>query len=60
MGYVTVTQKEGFVVSAQKGVWLYALLALPLIVSTLGILVVLEFSERRRQRRNFLGGFMQG
>ncbi len=59
LGYVTVAQKGGFVVSAQKGVWLYALLAFPLILSTLGILVVLEISEKRRQRRSFLGRFMQ-
>ena len=59
MGYVTVKQNEGFVISAQKGVWLYALLAFPLILSTLSILVVLEPLERRRQRRFSLEGLVQ-
>ena len=59
MGYVTVPQNKGFVVSAQKGVWLYALLAFPLILSTLGILFLLEISEKRRQRMSSSAGLMQ-
>lgn len=49
MGYVTVNHEAGFAVSAEKGLWLYLVLAFPLMASTMAALVLFELVGNRKQ-----------
>ena len=51
MGYVSVAPHDGFEVIADKGIWLWVVFAIPLIISMLLILRTWEFMERQRQRQ---------
>lgn len=47
MGYVVAAQQSGLVISATKGLWIYAIITIPLVVITIGIYFVFEFVNGR-------------
>ena len=47
MGYISAKQGEGFIVSATKGLWLYWVIAVPLVVLTMGSYIVYEMLRLR-------------
>ena len=49
MGYVSAAQQSGLVISATKGLWIYAIITVPLIVITMGVYLILEFVNRKLQ-----------
>jgi hypothetical protein len=49
MGFIKVSQTEGFEISADKGLWLFAILAIPLVIITVAIYALFEFSNRRKR-----------
>ena len=51
MGYVSVAEGPGFVVSASNGLLFYAVLAVPLSFLTLAVYFLSEFVNRRAARR---------
>lgn len=42
MGYVSAAQGNGLVVSTTKGLWVYAMIAVPLVIVTMGVYFVFE------------------
>jgi len=51
MGYISVAETDGFSVIATKGLWFYAILAIPLVIITLAIYFLSELFSRRAARR---------
>ena len=51
MGYVSTAQQNGLVVSATKGLWVYAIIAAPLVTVTMGIYFAYELLSRRLESR---------
>ena len=51
MGYVSTAQQNGLVVSATKGLWVYAIITVPLVILTMGIYFCFELVNRRLRSR---------
>ncbi|KAL2054284.1 hypothetical protein ABVK25_005425 [Lepraria finkii] len=51
MGYVSTAQQNGLVVSATKGLWVYAIITAPLVIVTMGIYFAYELLSRRSESR---------
>ncbi len=49
MGYMSVAKLGMFSVTADKGLWLYTLLAAPLMIVTMGVLAFCELVVRRHR-----------
>ncbi len=47
MGYVSTTQQDGLVVSATKGLLVYAIITVPLVLVTMGTYFIFELANRR-------------
>ena len=47
MGYIDVAQSAGLPVSVTKGMWLYIIIAIPLIVMTIMTFLWAEYLSRR-------------
>ncbi len=52
MGYVSTAQADGLVVSTTKGLWVYAMIAVPLVIVTMGVYLAFEIVNSRRNARN--------
>jgi hypothetical protein len=58
MGYLKTVEGGGFSVTATNGLWLYAILALPLVVLTFVVYALSEMYNRRAaaRERGWSGG----
>ena len=52
MGYVSTAQQNGLVVSAPKGLWVYAIITAQLMTVKMGIYFAYELLSRRLESRN--------
>lgn len=50
MGYVSVADADGFKVTADKALWFYAILAMPLVALTIVTYFLCERLSRRKVR----------
>ena len=48
MGYVNTEQGKDFVASTTKGLWVYSIIAIPLVVVTMGLYLCFELVNNRR------------
>jgi lipoprotein signal peptidase len=53
MGYLKVDDGAGFSVAGTKGLWLYAILAIPLILLTFAVYFLSELHNRRNPARRW-------
>ena len=51
MGYVSVIQGTNFTLAATRDLWVYAILAIPLIGTTLLIYTIVEMRNKRKLRQ---------
>lgn len=52
MGYVSAIPEDGLVVSTTKGLWVYTIIAIPLVIVTMAIYSGYEAVNRRVARRD--------
>lgn len=51
MGYLSISDLKPLNLLAEKNLWLFAMFAIPLIITTLSIFFVCEYTGRRAQLR---------